>query len=1239
MALRKKVRNIFFIIVFFAAAVVALNYFLAIRLEKYLKSELIQRVSEATDGFYSLSYNDLSINLLNGELKIEGIEFTPDSTIYNQWQAIDSLPDTYLKAKVGTIDFTGINLIWRWSYRRLHFSTFEIKDPEIEVFDAYYSERFQQKSKNIGTQTLYELVEPYIDVLSVQMLNLDHARVSYTVENPLTPIIYSMQDASFHAYGFWLDSLSSESGKLLYVDNFEFATNQPQILLTNNDFTLHTDSIRLSTSDSVIYIRKIRLLPQEDIWKELKVKPDNYIDGQIETIEINGIAFKREKGLNYLKARSFNILSSDIKAFNLMSKNADNDSIRKETPTIDTDSLIQALSVYDIISPVLSSVSIDEINLDKTKLTYSLLIKDSIETYQIDDFNFHAYDFLVDSLSEQEHGFWYSQNFDFEITGMEGFMTARNHRLHVGRIALDTYKKYFIIENIKLNPISTRTNNDYLMGNIDTIIINELVYDNGISAGLFKIESPNIRYIRAPKSASEKINTASSVNNRVDVEAILNPFFNYLFIREINLSHANFTMVDQDIQNHATYKINDFNFFATHFRIDKKTSQNKNIFFDCDDFGFRFSNFDNFLPGNDYRLLVDNGSFSSLTGKLRLENIALIPQEKTWEKAPAVYSSVTIPLIQADGFNKSIHNLSKNIMTGNILIESPDVKIVETTKSQTTREDNKELSFPDFIKNDFSLTKLQINNPAVSFQSLEEKNTIKTSLKSFLVKHISFKKSLQDITIEKLILDSLRFSLEKTDNHISFVLDKFIMDSLDWSLKKNNSYFNLTLIDIRNPHLAYNSLRTPENTSETGSKKESIYSQLGNFAKHISLNKFNLENAKVSFANRQKDLFKTISELGTIDLTVEGLKIDNENESFRFEDIAFHTNNLHIPIDNNFFNLHIGDITIKDRNLRLDSLTFTSPYPMLGFAIAHPKHADWFDVRAGTIELNDIDFRRLFENKTIKAKSGRINDALLENFRNQQLPPPRRLVPMIYEGLQKAPVKIDIDELAVNNLAVTYYELAKKGKEPGKIFFTNMNGIFHGLTNIATCDSQFIRLDANAKLMGDGFFTATWMLPVDTLYDRFLLDAHLPQYNLTTLNNIITPLAPARVRSGAIQGLRFSIDASSLGANIDMLFLYNDLKVDYLKEKNGEMVKNKFISALINWVVRDNNPRRPNGKPHHVNIDIIRDPYHSTFNYLWQILRPSVAESAGISYKLQKLFGPKTPKKEEKKKGEKREKE
>ena len=48
------------------------------------------------------------------------------------------------------IDFKGLNLTWRWSYKQLHFDSFEIRNPDIQVFNPYYSTRGGGEGKEGG---------------------------------------------------------------------------------------------------------------------------------------------------------------------------------------------------------------------------------------------------------------------------------------------------------------------------------------------------------------------------------------------------------------------------------------------------------------------------------------------------------------------------------------------------------------------------------------------------------------------------------------------------------------------------------------------------------------------------------------------------------------------------------------------------------------------------------------------------------------------------------------------------------------------------------------------------------------------------------------------------------------------------------------------------------------------------------------------------------------------------------
>lgn len=1084
MKARKVIKYIVLSVLSLAILLAVLNFFLISHLERYLEKELIERTARATDGFYRLSFDKLSISFFNGELKVRGIALRPDPDVFHRWETVDSLPQVYVNTRIGVIDFKGLNLTWRWNYRQLHFNSFEIKSPEVQVFQTLSAGRVKEETKHPAAKTLYEVISPYINAISVKKLNLENASITYNVEGLVSPIVYSLSDVSFHAYGFKLDSTSYRAGKLLYCENFDFVTNQPQTLLTNNDFSLTTDSIRLSTEDSMIFIRDIKLVPQEALWNKTNQKPANYLEGGIGAVDVKGIRFDRKEALNYLTARSFDILSSRINVYSLADKGG-----TSQTPAqikqglANADSLVQSLSLYDVISPVLHSISIDEINIEQAGLAYSSKLKSKTEVYTIPEFNLHAKGFLIDSMIGAGRELRYFQSIDFEAKDIQGILAARNHRLDIKRFALNTATGSFRMDSLRLKPLSTRSGNDYMSGSIDTIRVEGLAYDQGIRSDLLLIRSPRLRYYRMSNDTlpTNKANR-ESVNSHVDVESLLNPFFRYLSIRKISVHEADATWIDRSLRDTAIYRLKGFNFFASNFLVDEQTSRMNRLFFGCDDFGFSFRDFENDLPGKNYHLSVKQGRLSTVDSVFRLDRVKLTSMKENL--------TVTIPRIAVTGIRLPQKKFQKQIVVGD----------------------------------------LHVDRPAFDWESPDNRK---------------LSASMDGLNVRGLSYDSL-----------SRVLFKNL-----WVTK-----------------------------------------------------------GKVAYSWKPgRSLLRTESQ-GDIYLAVEDAWFNLKDKDFEFGDIQLRTHDLQIPLDNGFYLLKVGNLDLAKSDLRLDSVRLVSPYPKMEFAYKQPKHQDWFDVKVGQVMLTDIDWQSYWDDNRVHIGGLWISDVLLQNLKNRKIPVRPHIVPMIYSGLQKAPVRFRVDTASVSDFSVIYEELPVKGEKPGKLYFKDMNGRFSGLTNIVSSRDQYITLQADGKLMGSGDFQATWKLPVDSLNDRFLLEGRLDSLDLLTLNEIVTPLAPAEIQSGHTHDVSFFMDANSKSGRIQLSFPYRNLKVAILKEKNGELVQKGFLSRLANLVLRHDNPshpEKPGSKLRQVDINVIRDPYHSTFNYLWQLLKPALVESVGVSKKEQ----------------------
>lgn len=175
-------------------------------------------------------------------------------------------------------------------------------------------------------------------------------------------------------------------------------------------------------------------------------------------------------------------------------------------------------------------------------------------------------------------------------------------------------------------------------------------------------------------------------------------------------------------------------------------------------------------------------------------------------------------------------------------------------------------------------------------------------------------------------------------------------------------------------------------------------------------------------------------KLDTTNLFIEGLAVDTRLRTYKLDDIRFSTRNLELPLDNGFYTLKVGAVDLTGSSVVIDRIRLISPYPKMQFAYLQPHHKDWFDVSVGQVALAGIDLSTYLSEKVLRIADVQVSDAVLQNFKNQKIPVSRRIVPMIYTGLQKAPVKLDFQRVGIKNFSVVYEELAKKGTVPGKLF-------------------------------------------------------------------------------------------------------------------------------------------------------------------------------------------------------------
>ena len=134
------------------------------------------------------------------------------------------------------------------------------------------------------------------------------------------------------------------------------------------------------------------------------------------------------------------------------------------------------------------------------------------------------------------------------------------------------------------------------------------------------------------------------------------------------------TMNDKRTPDSVKYQLKNFNFFATQILVNEQSGRKQGWFFDYGDVGFEVHDFDNFLPGKQYRLAIEQVAFSTQKGVLELQNSRLMPQDTLFQRAET-QAHLSMPLLRIAGLRRMTTLPPTQLHFSSLLIAQPEVSL------------------------------------------------------------------------------------------------------------------------------------------------------------------------------------------------------------------------------------------------------------------------------------------------------------------------------------------------------------------------------------------------------------------------------------------------------------------------------------------------------------------------------------------------------------------------------------
>jgi hypothetical protein len=438
------------------------------------------------------------------------------------------------------------------------------------------------------------------------------------------------------------------------------------------------------------------------------------------------------------------------------------------------------------------------------------------------------------------------------------------------------------------------------------------------------------------------------------------------------------------------------------------------------------------------------------------------------------------------------------------------------------------------------------------------------------------------------------------------------------------------VIDVKTIHIIQPTIDVYSNKRSNNKKADSktLYQQLMNQMKHIGIGKIVIE--KGTLICHQSDNNKS-TKFHDIAIDLSNVIIDSttqyDRNRFLFAKNAELTmKDYAVPTSNNLYTFKVGIISIEaTKQLLVAKNILLQPHYNKDEFQNHIKtQLERYEISIPSIEFKQTNWWNLINHEVLQAKLAQINKADIHIYLDRRKPSgPPEVGNFPDQLIMKAPLKIQIEKLNVNDLNLTYEEFSKLSNKTGRFYADNLHGTIYNVTNIPKVieHNQYTTVVSSGILMHAAPASLTLRFDLSKYKDG-IFSAELKTekgFNGTAFNPVSEPVGLFMVKKGELKQLIAHIRGDNNKASGDVLMLYNDLHVTPLKKDENKPtgLKKKSVTSLIanTFVLKDENPSK-NGDVRKIDDASFTRKSGTFFNLLWKTVFVGILKTIGAPERL-----------------------
>ena len=1153
-------------------------------------------------------------------------------------------PDKNLyKVEVPRLEIRSDN-VSRFSFNdsiKVHFIEFE--NPKIRFIQKENPVRI--KIEDINNFDLYSLIKNQFSVVAIDSLYLNNAQLDIFGRPDTIDYQQHFNSINITLLGFRLDSVSAvNKSKLFFANDLEMFVSGYHLRLDDKEHQFFSDSMFISTIRHTLGAKNILL------------KPDNTFRGKVHTdatIDCKSVFFNDIDLKKLYHSRKLNTATIEISLPKVRLLN--HSEIPKEVKNKNNGML------YNLVSPYLKGVYSNNVSINNGLLKIESLKEGAVTGYFDTHFDFKLNGFSLDSASISNNDlFFYASGFDLDFSNYEMKLIDNLHKISAKRVLVASSDKQVLIDSLHLNPVvnnaSEKIMRQFTRSELYDILIPQIsltgidlrnaFFNNTLIINNFQISDPEI-YI-------ENFGLLRNTKEKKQLKEFYQLIFNYISdfnIKDLEIPKGKLTWISHSKKGKTTTFDNEFSAKLENFRLNENELDKKRLFF-SDDFEISVKDQVYLLSDSLYILKAGQIGLSSKKEMARIRNAELLPVNNDMLITnPKSSFKVNIPeiLVEKIDFEKAwfskdvkldrVHLLSPNILiysksglqkqldfkrfsfplpsfVNSLSVKEFSIENGEITIFETDGRQQKKLSN---FKADIKVPSLLIQNNASNVLQLNSSNLVarlsnfNTSLGEnhhIEIEGIHYNRQLKSIQINSLNVKPS--NSDHSSDKISFFAPKISFSGFDMDEALQNNYFIFKNISVQESKIKIE-INNPTKQNKTKKLGDlDLFSYVEPYVDGISISQLSVPEAGVTLKIKDKTLIDRKLNLNFQEIEMSDKK--SQKSLFNTREIEITTYGLNIPFKNGLHELTSGSVTYNSlkHNILLKDLYVHPLFTKEEFDKKTGFQNDYIHSFTNHIEIKGFLENRYLNENVLDFDCLEIGKSKINILKDRRLPfNQNRRPPMPQELLNQSGFTFSADSVKLFPSELVYTEFTDISNDSGSISFSDLILKTGKISNSSNSKSN--NLTINASCLFQNLYPLKAKIIFDLADKNFhhAVSGSLGPMPMISLNSFLKNTTGVTIEPGDIKVLDFDFILNRNEATGQLIFAYDNFKINIMDTRGDELRKAKLASLWANTIII--NSKNPKGnKLEPTAVIYKRDEKRFIINYWFKTILTGIKETIGI---------------------------